>query len=326
MAAFDVTTKPTVLNLKPGTTGSIMVVVSNRLGRPIMGLVEGVLTPASAAKWVVSPPELQRRYEADPAATVNYEFKVAVPKDAPDQTAQFKASVRDVLAPDDSRVEGQTVAVNVTRDKIEPPVKRKMPWWPFAVAGLVLVGVGLGLYFGLRPKGVPDVVGKPPAEASEILTGVGFDSIAVTDTLGDQSEDTNRVIRQDPVAKSEIPPKDSMTKAILVVNRQSATVPPLVGQPLSFAIDRLNQAGLRAGNLSGQYTGKVSEADRIVSTTPGAGTALARGSAVNLLIHKYSETPPPTCPDLRRCPIGIDPKWTVQIQKQPSYKAPTMIR
>jgi hypothetical protein len=34
MAAFDLTTKPTSLSLKPGSTGSILVVVSNRLGRP----------------------------------------------------------------------------------------------------------------------------------------------------------------------------------------------------------------------------------------------------------------------------------------------------
>ena len=153
MAAFDLTTKPTSLSLKPGSTGSIMVVVSNRLGRPIMGLVEGVLTPASAARWLVPPPDLQRRYEADPAATVNYEFKVAVPKDAPAQPVQFKASVRDVLAPDDTRVEGQTVAINVTPDAVTPPTgKKKLPWWVWLIAGLVVVGVGIGIYLAVRKK------------------------------------------------------------------------------------------------------------------------------------------------------------------------------
>src|SRR5687767_7516889 len=116
MAAFDVTTRPTSLPLRPGSTGTIMVVVSNRLGRPVVALVEGSLVPAAAARWLVSPPDLQRRYEADPAATVSYEFKIAVPADAPSQAVQFKASVRDVMAPDDTRVEGQTVAINVTPD------------------------------------------------------------------------------------------------------------------------------------------------------------------------------------------------------------------
>src|SRR5918995_4645316 len=116
MAAFDVTTKPTSLALKPGETGSIMVVVSNRTGKPVMGLVEGVLTPDSASKWLISPPitELQRRYEADPAATVTLEFKVAVPANAVAQDLQFQGIARDVLAPDDTKVGGQTVAIKVT--------------------------------------------------------------------------------------------------------------------------------------------------------------------------------------------------------------------
>jgi peroxiredoxin len=154
MAAFDVTTRPTSLSLKPGSTGSIMVVVSNRLGRPIMGLVEGVLTPGPAARWLVPPPDLQRRYEADPAATANYEFKVAVPKDAPAQAVQFRATVRDVLAPDDTRVEGQTVAINITPDAVTPTTgKKKLPWWVWLIAGLVVVGVGIGIILAVTKKG-----------------------------------------------------------------------------------------------------------------------------------------------------------------------------
>ncbi len=154
MAAFDVTTRPGNLSLKPGSTGTIMVVVSNRLGRPIMGLVEGLLTPASAARWLVLPPDLQRRYEADPAATVNYEFKVAVPKDAPAQPVQFKASVRDVLSPDDTRVEGQTVAINVTPDAVTPTTgKKKLPWWVWLIAGLVVVAVAIGIILAVKKEG-----------------------------------------------------------------------------------------------------------------------------------------------------------------------------
>jgi hypothetical protein len=324
MAAFDVTTKPTILNLKPGTTGSIMVVVSNRLGRPIMGLVEGVLTPASAAKWLVSPPDLQRRYEADPAATVNYEFKVAVPKDAPAQAAQFKASVRDVLAPDDTRVEGQTVAINVTPDAVVPTPKRTgIPWWVFVIAAVVVVGVGLAIVLLVGKKGVPNVVGKPEAEARALLTKAGFDTVIVVDTLGEQGKDTNRVIRQEPKAKSKVPKaaEDSILKATIVVNRSSATVPALVGEPLAFAIDRINQAGLRTGTLGGKYTGVVSEGERIVSTTPVGGTVVALGSPVNLVIYKYSETPPRDCTTKRDCYVVLDPKFKEQIlQAQPNVR------
>ncbi len=327
MAAFDVTTKPTSLTLKPGTTGSIMVVVSNRLGRPIMGLVEGVLTPASAAKWLVSPPDLQRRYEADPAATVNYEFKVTVPKDAPAQAAQFKASVRDVLAPDDTKVEGQTVGITVSPDPVEPkPPRTGIPWWVFVVAGVVVLGVGFLIYWFLRPKKVPDVVGKPPAEAIALMTKAGFDSVIVVDTLGDPARDTNRVVRQDPEAKGKMPKveKDSMSRTTIVVNRSSATVPVIVGQPLAFAIDRINQAGLRTGTLGGKYTDSVSKNDRIFSTFPAEGRVVALGSPVNLVIYKYSEQPPRTCTTPRECFLEIDPKIKAEIKEaQPNFRTMT---
>lgn len=158
MAAFDVTTKPTSLTLKPGSTGSIMVVVSNRLGRPVVGLVEGVLTPATVAKWLVPPPpeQAQRRYEADPSATANLEFKVVVPNDATSQDAQFKASARDVLAPDDTRVDGQTVAIKVIRDDGDDGAevrKKDIPWWVWLIAVVVALGAGLGICLAVTGNG-----------------------------------------------------------------------------------------------------------------------------------------------------------------------------
>jgi hypothetical protein len=130
-----------------------------------MGVVEGVLSPASTARWLVPPPDLQRRYEADPAATVNYEFKVAVPKDAPAQAVQFNASVRDVLAPDDTRVEGQTVGINVTPDAAPPPTgKKTIPWWVWLIVAVVVLGAGLGIYFAVRKK-------EPTAAANDCKTG-----------------------------------------------------------------------------------------------------------------------------------------------------------
>jgi hypothetical protein len=153
MAAFDVITKPTSLSLDAGSTGSIMVVVSNRQGRPVMGLVEGVLTPATVAKWLVPPPadQAQRRYEADPAATANLEFKVAVPADAAAQDVQFKAVVRDVLAPDDTRVEGQTVAIKITpKPQGGGRTGTRIPWWVWVIVAVVVLGAGVGIFLAVR--------------------------------------------------------------------------------------------------------------------------------------------------------------------------------
>jgi beta-lactam-binding protein with PASTA domain len=143
------------------------------------------------------------------------------------------------------------------------------------------------------------------------------------DTLGDPVKDTNRVVRQEPEPKGDMPKasEDSKLKATIVVNRSSATVPALVGEPLAFAIDRINQAGLRTGTLGGKYTGVVSEGDRIVSTAPVGGTVVALGSPVNLVIYKYSETPPRGCTTVRDCFIAIDPKIKAEIQQnQPKVR------
>jgi hypothetical protein len=46
MPAFDLTTTPKSLSLKPGSTGTIVVVMSNRLGKPVLGRIDGELKPA----------------------------------------------------------------------------------------------------------------------------------------------------------------------------------------------------------------------------------------------------------------------------------------
>jgi hypothetical protein len=277
MAAFDITIQPRSLTIKPGSSGSIMVVVSNRLGRPVMGLVEGSLTPASASKWLVPPPELQRRYEPDPAATVNYEFKIAVPADAPTQSAQFKASVRDVLSPDDTRVEGQTVAINVTPNPVVAPSPgRKMPWWVWLVAAVLVLGVGLGIYLALRPKGVPSVIGMTREKATARLESAGF-VVAVKDTTNEEDEDIDIVVRQEPEAKSKLPTgnKKGNTPATIVVNRQKAV------ETGGRALEHINQAILVLDNPSQAWQGTMTQLEQQLrqDTEPNLANEVAQVGA-----------------------------------------------
>jgi hypothetical protein len=311
------------LELKPGSTGSIMVVVSNRLGRPVMGLVEGAMTPPTVASWLVPPPpdKTQRRYEADPSATANLEFKVVVPADAVAQDVQFKATVRDVLAPDDTKVEGQTVAIKVTRDPvIIDDGKKKIPWWVWVIVGVVVVGAGVGIFLAVRPKGMPDVVGKTEAEARTTLTEAGYAPITVVDSLiADsliaESEDTGTVGRQDPVAGSELPVDTMVGKspATIVVTREETEVPDIVNRPLALALDRLREAGLKViGDPTGRYTGDVALDDHIAQVNPPADSTVARGSGVTLAIFAYSPTPPPTCPP--KCVVGPKIDWNTEVE------------
>lgn len=307
MAAFDVTTKPTSLPLKAGETGSIMVVVSNRIGRPVMGSIEGTLTPASVAKWLIplAPSEVLRRYEADPSATVDFEFKVAVPADAAAQDVQFKATVRDSLAPDDTKVEGQTVAITVTPKAVVNGGGKGIQWWVWLVAAVVILGAGFGIWRAIPRGGVPNVVKMSPEEATSKLRKAGFDSVAVVDTLGGAGADTNVVVRQVPAAKAKVS-KDSLKLATIVVNRPAAQVPQVANEPLALAIEHLKQAGFVVGNATGLYTGDQRQHQTVSSTSPPAGTTLRTNATVNLVVYEFSATPPPACPNKKACVVGLD--------------------
>jgi len=307
MAAFDVTTKPTNLPLNAGETGSIMVVVSNRVGRPVMGSIEGILTPASAAKWLIplAPSDALRRYEADPSATVNFEFKISVPADAAAQDVQFKAVVRDSLAPDDTKVEGQTVAITVTKKVIDNGGGGGIPWWVWLVAAVVILGVGFGIWRAIPKGGVPNVVKMSPDAATAALKKAGFDSVAVVDTLGGSGADTSVVVRQVPAAKAKVS-KDSLKLATIVVNRPAAEVPQVANQPLALAIEHLKQAGFVVGNATGLHTGDQRQHQTVSSTSPAAGTVQRKNTTVNLVVYEYSATPPPACPNRKACMVGLD--------------------
>jgi beta-lactam-binding protein with PASTA domain len=204
-----------------------------------------------------------------------------VPQDAPAQAAQFKASVRDVLAPDDTRVEGQTVAINVTPDAVPPTAKKKgLPWWVWLIAGLVVVGVGIGIYLiccGKKAE-VPNVVGMTVEEASDALTTAGFDSVAVKDTTGDQSRDTNRVVRQEPEAESEMPKvgDDKELLATIVVNRLAGRVPIVVTQTQGAATRILTELGFAPITVRDTLVrgSRLVGIDRVLKQEPAAGSVL----------------------------------------------------
>jgi beta-lactam-binding protein with PASTA domain len=151
-------------------------------------------------------------------------------------------------------------------------------------------------------------------EATEELKDAGFDSVTVTDTLGDQTKDTNRVIRQAPEADAEIPDTVSPKVATIVVNRPATEIPVVANQPVSVAIERLRQRDLVLGSTSGQYTGNIAQNQTISRTFPTEGTRVAVKSAVNLVIYAYSTTPPPDCPNLRSCVVQLPRDLEVQLE------------
>lgn len=72
-----------------------------------------------------------------------------------------------------------------------------------------------------------------------------------------------------------------------------ATVPSLRGLTYDAALSRLGAEGLRVGSIRGVVDRSCNFIDRVMSSSPAAGTELAVGSAVTLSI---GERPPTPCP------------------------------
>lgn len=289
MASFNLTTSPKSLSLKPGQSGSIVVVASNRLGRPFLARLDPKVTPETAQKWVTPQAGTPVQFGADPQATRNFEFTVKVPDDAQPQVVQFHANVVDPQIPDDPLEEGPTVEVNVlAKDAPMPkPNGVKIPWWVWPIAAVVVIGIGVGIYFIVKPTGVPNVVNRTAEEATGRLLGAGFDSVVVRDTVVDDAE-IDRVVFQDPDAGGERPPEADSAVATIAVNRPPTTVPPVLGLTLAQAAPQLSDSGLRIGSLSDWCTTTASQNDLVARVTPDTGRRVPRGSEVSVATYRYA--------------------------------------
>ncbi len=309
MPGFNLTTTPKSLKLKPGETATIAVVVSNALGRPFLARVDADLTPAQAAAWVTAPANAQTQFKADPAATETMQFQLKVPANAVPGDVTFRAKVVEPGRPDDPLELGETVAVEVLAP--DAPVEeggKKVPWWVFLVAGIVLVGGGIGLYLALRSSGVPVVIGKTVDQATAALTKAGFEVVLTQDSLGD-GRDT-LVVAQMPEAGGKVPDQGTDT-ATIVINRPSVVIPPVRNRHIAVAIDLLREAGLRPGRTSGRWTSAQAQDDHIADLAPGEGERVVVGREVDLVIYYYSATRP--CANPRICAIERA-SWESQIR------------
>jgi hypothetical protein len=146
MPAFDVTANPTTLTVKPGEKQTIVVTVTNRLGRPVTGRAILNVNPTSGAAWIKLPPDPQRVF-TQPNATQEYRFGLEVPATATPGVYQVRIDVVDIELPDDNFGQSQTIAVTVPTVAVPVPVvKPRFPWWIWLVAGVVVIGAGVTIW------------------------------------------------------------------------------------------------------------------------------------------------------------------------------------
>ena len=140
---------------------------------------------------------------------------------------------------------------------------------------------------GVETKTVPDIVGKTKDQASAVIKGAGL-------TLGDVTEqysasvDSGKVISSDPKAGKVI---EHTAKISIVVSKgkEPATIPDVTGQSEDEAKKTLEDAGLKKGKVSKDYSDSVAKGN-VISSSPIAGASgYYKGDSVDLTISKGPE-------------------------------------
>jgi serine/threonine-protein kinase len=133
---------------------------------------------------------------------------------------------------------------------------------------------------GPKPVPLPDVVGKPQAQAAAALSRAQF-VVGISKSYSDTVR-TGSVIATQPA--SQAPPGSTV---VMVVSRgpRPVAVPQVpVGQPFAAASRVLQRSGLVAGQQP-QFSDTV-PAGRVIGTSPAAGALVQKGSTVAVLVSR----------------------------------------
>jgi serine/threonine-protein kinase len=134
---------------------------------------------------------------------------------------------------------------------------------------------------------VPSVVGKSATEATEALVAAGFEVPTPDNEVSSGAPGT--VLRQEPNAGSKSE-KGSLVRLVVSGEPEGAPepatieVPKVTGMPIGRARSKLTEAGLEVGSVREREDDVDLDAGSVLSQDPRAGTAVAPGTAVNLVI------------------------------------------
>ncbi|MFM9591387.1 Stk1 family PASTA domain-containing Ser/Thr kinase [Streptomyces scabiei] len=152
------------------------------------------------------------------------------------------------------------------------------------VAVLLVLGVGGAVWYITSGQftQVPAVLRQSQAAATERLRSAGLD-VDVKKEYSDTVE-RGRVISTDPSPGERIRDNDSVTVTVSK-GPETVKVPDLKGLRLDLAKDRLSGDGLEPGLVTREFSDEVVRG-QVISTRPGAGTEVASGTVVRIVVSR----------------------------------------
>jgi eukaryotic-like serine/threonine-protein kinase len=179
------------------------------------------------------------------------------------------------------------------------------------VVGILLVNAVMNFMVGRGSEvAAPDLTGKPLAVAREMARASGF-QVEIGGNKHTDEFPPDTVIRQRP-DPGRMMKRGRPVQVVISLGPELATVPELRGVSFSEAQLALVSAGLTVGTMSRTHVPDV-PVDAVVTTDPGPGEVVPRGSSVDLLV---SSGPPETSylmPDLSGRPVETAASWLGQL-------------
>ena len=170
---------------------------------------------------------------------------------------------------------------------------------------------------GMVPVAVPDVVGleKTDAEEDVVAAGlvVGQEAWLWSDTVA-----MAHVIGQNPEAGVSMAPRMPVDLEVSL-GPESLTVPYVAFLTEEAARDAIVASGLTVGIVTTQNS-EIVPAGQVMSQSPSAGTAVERGSPVNLVVsqgHEWGELPPD--PSTVAPPLDLTVATTLDVASEYLY-------
>ncbi|MGB9721304.1 MAG: PASTA domain-containing protein [bacterium] len=134
---------------------------------------------------------------------------------------------------------------------------------------------------------IPDLTGSTPEQARVIAENRGLLLVVGGEEENEKYAD-NQICRQAPLPGSIVRSKSSIT-VFISKGSSSVIVPDLKGLGLSEATIRLNEFGLRIGDIKTEENSTIDK-DKIISTMPTAGSRVKKGDAVTIVLSGGAES------------------------------------
>lgn len=286
-SSFSVTAPRTSLTVDAERRGSFGVDVKNETAQDERVVVtihpeSGAATGSAAADgaWFGADQQLPLRGGVSEHLTVDVTVPPAVPPGSYAFTPVAYSADGD---PAETEARGPRMTLAVPALPM-PPVPWWRRWWWLLALGVVLVlAVGAVLFFLLRPPGtatVPDVAGRPAAEATTLLGEAGLDVSRADEATGSAAPET--ALRTDPPAGAEVE-QGATVSLVVAVAPPSVSIPgDLVGLPLAEARSLVEAAGLTVSEVVQQPSSVPPGV--VIGSEPPAGQAVEPLSGVRLVV------------------------------------------